>query len=431
MKQLVIRILWPQAQSQDMSLWQCEYAASGFEAVPGPLPEWSLETVVLGEVLPRVAALQAPGVQLVMILPAELVLYDSVTLPARQHRQALQALPFLVEEWLADDIETVHLAIGTRQAAGTWPVMVIARHWMESFRALIDQHGVKPHALHVDAQCLPLPAGARSLAILMQGERALVRTERVVSAVELDNLAPIIHLLTRNAEFQQVQIHHEEGHEQQAIIAQQLATEMAALDEVQTRVEPLASSLTVFLAGTLDKPGAINLLQGEFLVQQPTRGLHWGQLAAAVVLFGLLGQSTLQLVSGWYFSHAGATLEKQLEAQYRELYPDARQVSNPRKRLTSKLAELGMGGNDASFAYVFGTSIKALQSLQDASGLVIQQLRYQSKQGELELEVTARNIEQLDQYKQLLVKAGLQAEIASANEGEGGIMGRIQIKSGT
>jgi type II secretion system protein L len=150
-------------------------------------------------------------------------------------------------------------------------------------------------------------------------------------------------------------------------------------------------------------------------------------MAAAMALFLWIGQLALQIGSGGYFNYQANRLEKSAEEQYRKLFPDARHVSNPRKRLEARLLEGANTAGENSFARLFSSSVQALNSLPDHEGLTIEELRYESEQGQLELELKASSIDQLDQLKQALGKLGLSGRISSANDSDGSISGRMQI----
>ncbi len=79
----------------------------------------------------------------------------------------------------------------------------------------------------------------------------------------------------------------------------------------------------------------------------------------------------------------------------------------------------------------FATTVASLQAVGGSGQMTIEQLRFEGKRSELELELKTQSIEQLDKFKQSLTKAGLQADISSANESDGGILGRVKIKAGT
>lgn len=418
-KDVVVRILWPQIQ-QSPAQWQCECIVDGQRAF--------LENGSLSACLSQAASLQLQGARTTLILPAELSLFEKVLLPARSQRQAMQALPFVVEEHLADDIENVHLAIGARQPDGGWPVVVIEQEFMHALLDMCRACQLLPVAVFTDAEALPLLDA--DLCVLLHDQRVLIRTATVATAVAFEDAVTVLHLITQDAVFKKVRISHERENTQHMLLAQQLSAEFSALGDVQTQVEEHAELLSQYLQKGFSS--GINLLQGPFFIRQVNAGLAWWQVAAAAAVFAWLGQVTLQATSGWYFNHGARVLEAMAENHYHALFPDARQLSNPRKRLQSRLEAGSDSLNDHSFDYMFGSSMQAFMAVPSRDGLSIKQLRYEGKRSELELEIKAATIDQLDQFKQALDKAGFQAKISSANEAEGGgINGRMQIKAGS
>ena len=139
------------------------------------------------------AALQASdeGVCVDVVLPAELATLQSVSLPSKNLRQAMQALPFIVEEQLAADIEKVHIAVGARQSSGLWSVVVIDMALMSALLACCEQAKLRLRAVYVDAQLLPVASAG--LTVAMQGNRVLLRTEKEMAAFERENAAEMIH----------------------------------------------------------------------------------------------------------------------------------------------------------------------------------------------------------------------------------------------
>lgn len=423
MKQSVIRVLWPQAQ-QTVSKWQCEYSTLSLSE-----GAQDIQVLELSAAFQLAASSQlTDDTEVYLLLPGELAILNCVQLPARSQRQALQALPFVVEEQLADDIEKVHLSVGNRRADGRWPVLVVDLAIMAALMDSCEQANLRLRAVYVDAQILP--SGEGRLSILMHDDRVLFHSAQAVAVFDRASAASMIHFLLGEAVVQHVQIHYQASDEEQALLAQQLSTEFSALGDTQVVMESTTAS--VLALSLLPAPAsAINLLQGRFTVRQPTGKLPWWQMAAAAVLILWLGQLVLQIGSGWYFNHQAAALEKSAEEQYLKLFPDAKHVSNPRKRLEARLLEGASAAGENTFARLFSGSIQALNSLPNHEGLTIEELRYESDQGQLELELKAKSIDQLDQFKQALGKLGLSARISSANDSDGGISGRMQIGKGT
>jgi general secretion pathway protein L len=427
MKQSVIRVLWPQAQ-QAVSHWQCEYCTlSPLEAAQ------DIQILELHAAFQLAAASQqADNREVIVLFPGEIAILNCVQLPARSQRQALQALPFVVEEQLAEDIEKVHLSVGARHADGRWPVLVVDLAIMASLMDLCEQVSLRLKSVFVDAQMLPASEG--HLSILMHDDRVLFNATHAVAVFDRASAAAMIHFLLGESLVTHVQIRFQGDDEEQALLAQQLSTEFSALGETQVQMEKTGGEATGIpvLASLLlpAQTSAINLLQGHFTVRQPSGKLPWWQMVAAVLLFAWIGQLGLQLGSGAYFNYQAGVLEKSSEEQYRKLFPDAKHVSNPRKRLESRLLEGADSAGENSFGRLFSGSIQALNSLPDRAGLTIEQLRYEGDQGQLELELKASSIDQLDKFKQALGKLGLSSRISSANDSDGSITGRMQIGKG-
>jgi general secretion pathway protein L len=419
MKQLVIRVLWPQTQ-QSIAQWQCEY---GMLSPSGDVQDSQI--LCLPEAFQQATTNQLEGdVDVTVLLPGELAILNCVQLPARSQRQALQALPFVVEEQLADDIEKVHLSVGHRLDDGRWPVLVVDLAIMASLMDICDQTNLRLKAIYVDAQMLPASNGR--LSIFMHDDRVLFHSSQAAAVFDQATAASMIHFLLGESVVSHVQIQFQADNEQQALLAQQLSTEFSALGETQVTVE--ATTVSTLAASLLPaNASTINLLQGRFTVRQVSSRLPWWQMAAAMAIFLWIGQLALQIGSGGYFNYHANRLEKSAEEQYRKLFPDARHVSNPRKRLEARLLEGANTAGENSFARLFSSSVQALNSLPDHEGLTIEELRYESEQGQLEIELKASSIDQLDQLKQALGKLGLSGRISSANDSDGSISGRMQI----
>jgi general secretion pathway protein L len=423
MNQIVIRILWPQDQ-QVVAQWRCEYVSI---SLPGGAD--GRQTLGIVEAFQQAGAAQLEqGVDVTVLLPGELAIMNCVQLPARNQRQALQALPFVVEEGLADDIEKVHLAVGGRRQDGHWPVMVVDLAIMASIMDLAEQTSLRMKAMYVDSQLLPANEG--DVSILIVDDRVLFHSQQAMAVFECASAASMIHLLLGDAAVQNVYIRFQSAIEAQALLAQQLSTEFAALGDTNVSMQALDGEQALATLVLPPHASAINLLQGRFTVRQPTGKMPWWQLVAAVFLLAWSGQLLLQTGSGAYFNFQAKKLERAAEVQYRKLFPDAKQVANPRKRLESRLLEGANAGTENSFAKLFSGSVQALKSLPNHEGLTIEQVRYDGEQGQLELELKASSIDQLDQLKQALGKLGLSSKISSANDTEGGITGRMQIGKG-
>ncbi|WP_294299947.1 type II secretion system protein GspL [uncultured Sphingomonas sp.] len=132
----------------------------------GPAGVWTLT----GEAL---VASDADGPATVLV-PNEAVRLLAVDLPLPTRAKRLAALPFAVEELIAEPIDSVHLALGIELSPKRYLVGVVRHDRMAEWIARIEAEGLGHAALVPDALALPQPA-AGEWAVELGATRALVR----------------------------------------------------------------------------------------------------------------------------------------------------------------------------------------------------------------------------------------------------------------
>ena len=77
------------------------------------------------------AAADIGGRDVIVLVPSAEVLTTSVDIPVKGAK--LQAaLPYALEEFLADDVDNLHFAAGARRSSGRTPVSVVSRENMDT-----------------------------------------------------------------------------------------------------------------------------------------------------------------------------------------------------------------------------------------------------------------------------------------------------------
>ena len=80
----------------------------------------------------------------VVIIPGNAVLMTTVQLPKMSHTELRRAVPFALEEHLAQNIEDCFFALGETDSAGNTIVAVIDKQRFESYLAAIHEKGWQP-----------------------------------------------------------------------------------------------------------------------------------------------------------------------------------------------------------------------------------------------------------------------------------------------
>lgn len=135
--------------------------------VSGPAGVWTLD----GDAL---IASDADGPATVLV-PGEAVRLIAVDLPLAGHAKRLAALPFAVEDRIAEPLESVHLALGAELGPRRYLVGVVRHDRMAEWIARLEDAGLAHAALVPDALALPRP-GEGEWAVDLGERRAVVRS---------------------------------------------------------------------------------------------------------------------------------------------------------------------------------------------------------------------------------------------------------------
>jgi general secretion pathway protein L len=101
------------------------------------------------------AAEAVHGHRSTLVLPGNDVLLAEATVPGGNTARALQAVPFVLEEQLADDVDTLHFALGTKGKDDRYPVAVVGRDTMNLVTEQCVEAGLRPGAIVPETLALP------------------------------------------------------------------------------------------------------------------------------------------------------------------------------------------------------------------------------------------------------------------------------------
>ncbi|ODP39427.1 type II secretion system protein GspL [Sphingomonas turrisvirgatae] len=116
-----------------------------------------------------------PGGPATVLVPSESVLLLAVDLPLASRAKRLAALPFAIEDRIADPLDAVHIALGAEIAPQRYLVAVVRHSVMLRWIELADAAALGHAALVPDALALPVPDAGEWSAEAADG-RVLVRT---------------------------------------------------------------------------------------------------------------------------------------------------------------------------------------------------------------------------------------------------------------
>lgn len=361
--------------------------------------------------LSELAAL-ASGRRIVVFVPTADVRLARVNLPVRQHAKALQAVPYLLEEAFAEDVEQLHFALGARQADGSFPVAALSRERFEGWLAQLSAAGIDAHALVPEVLALPL--ATEGWTALADGDEVLVRTgEYSGFAAAQQDLPTLLQLAAGEAQPPRLRV----------LVPQ---TSAADFSRLQSGVE-----LSPGYADTLDalarhyRPEhSINLLQGPYQRQtswqqyfDPWKTVGW--LTAATFAAGAAVNGGI----AWRDNRSAAAQEAANEERFTQLFPNERATAYLSAQVEA-LARRSQGG-DAGVLFLL-QRFAAAQA--DTPGLNLQSFQFRDRA--LFLDMTASNVEALEQLRAWFsANPGAKLEVQTADAGSTGVKIRAKISA--
>jgi general secretion pathway protein L len=103
--------------------------------------------------------------QVIVLVPSSEILTTTVDLPVKGGARLQAALPFALEEFVAEDVERLHFASGPRRTSGRTPVSVVNRQVMQAWLSQLDDAGISPTSVMADSYGLARIPGTISMLV--------------------------------------------------------------------------------------------------------------------------------------------------------------------------------------------------------------------------------------------------------------------------
>lgn len=363
------------------------------------------------------AAVEAQGLRVVALVPGVDCLLTTVNIPGRSNRQKLlRAIPYALEEQLSDEVEDLHFAVGEVLPGGDYPVAIVAMRCMnaytEAFRdARLDVARMVPDTLAI-------PCANAATCVVIDGELALVRTGASSGyVIDADNLGVFIKAGLPD------ELETDTNAMVRVYIAAGTVPPDLAVDNVET--QSYNGDVLALLSQGMNA-GSIDLLQGSY-----SRTQEWGRLwrpwraTAALLVVGFLLSNVAMGVDYYRLSKEQDSLTTRIEEIYRQAFPGAKRVVNPRVQMQQQLEKLQRSqGGGGQFLVLLARSGDVLRK---ASDIEISGANYRA--GRLDVDLTAASLQVLDDLKQTLTGKGLTVEIQSATTEAGKrVKSRLRIQ---
>ncbi|MCZ0941824.1 MAG: type II secretion system protein GspL [Gammaproteobacteria bacterium] len=376
------------------------------------------------ELLERVAA-ETPMIdgaasfaEVVGLVSNQHILSLQCDVPGRRTSQLRQALPYVVEEFTAAEIEDLHIAHGTIKAGAPVACCLVAKSLLDGWLASLAEAGIRPQSLVAESELLPHELGCLSL--LFDGDAVLMRSAREAATLERANLLMALATIGDkrvrpvNGSLSELERTQFDGEVEEGTGAPLDGVRQDALE---------------YLAGRWPHRGdVINLLQGDYRSEPSARPgrAKWRGIAALAALWLLVALGTT-VAEGWWSAQRADALEATALSLYQDIYPDDQSVTaqSLRRRLNARLGEnagLGGGGSNVSLIDLLGHMASVVKP-----SMTVASIDYNEGRGEFQAELIVRRYADADEVLEAIAGRGLEAEISSAEQVEGGVSARFRL----
>jgi len=365
------------------------------------------------------AANAVEGRRATLVLPGDGVTLSEAVVPGGSLVRAQQAVPYVLEEQLADDVETLHFALGSKGKDDNYPVAVIDRDTMDTVTAQCVEAGLRPGEIVPETLALPkLDAGhdgATAWTALYDNESTVVRLNghRGFSA-EADMVGMMLNGARANLP--------EDSSASLVIYSTEPEVFLDIPEGIELETRHCDDRLALYASGLANTP-RINLLQGDYSPKthfdKAWKPWRWSAVLVGALALALFGSTWLDYRQ---LKQQEAAIDSTIKSVFEEAMPGVRLV-RPKKQMQSALDKLGAGGT-SGFIASLGQIVGALETQPQTQ---LRSISY--RKGRFNLDLTTDTVATLDALSTELANRGsLKMTVKSANREEGGVRGRVEIQ---
>lgn len=336
----------------------------------------------------------------IVLVPSEHVLMIAAELPLASHRRRIEALPFAIEDRLAEPLDAAHVVLGGALGPRRYLAGVVRHEQMREWMAVLESAAMGHAALVPDALALPLPSAGR-WSVDLAGGRAVVRTDDGGGFA-----IPETQLRSAWAAA---------GKPSCTAFGDRLPPELAGdppADMADAALEPLASRL-------VSPP--LNLRQGRYAARRvalsPLR-----RRVAIVAASGLLAHGAIAAAE----TVALRAIAGEKEAETRSLLAIAAPGRPAGGDVIAAAAEMLPAGNAAPGRFL--PLLASASGVLTSAGAELHALSFDDRQGTLALEVKAPEAAALERVVAALEKSGLPVQVGKATAEDDAIRALVTVR---
>ena len=371
----------------------------------------------------------------IVLVPATTVLTTTIDIPIRGGSRLLAALPYALEETLAEDIDQLHFAAGTRRDSGLLPVTVVGHLQMRAWLERLE--GAAIPAARIVPENYGLARIPGTLSLLVADEQIMFNdgadNEFVMQGVKPSDVLAVAGVLDDKSTEVTADSQSQAGSGHLLVYCEPSDEERFRHDWIALRHDLASVDINILpdgalprLAVTVAAGSGINLLQGPYGTKSDVAALFRPWRYAAILLLAL-GVTAIATKAVDYFrlGQEAAALQQQFTEMYAQIRPgESQPIADPVAIVNSLRRSLG----GPAVVQVFLPSLQQLGSaLQQNKSAEIEAISYRA--GVIDVRLTAPDVATLDNIQKIVSTSGrFSASIQSTDQVGDKVSSRIQIR---
>ncbi|MDF2153988.1 type II secretion system protein GspL [Vibrio sp. CAU 1672] len=317
----------------------------------------------------------------IVLLASSDVVLSEVNIPPGAARQFDTMLPYLVEEEVAQDVDSLHFTVLHKQADKA-QVCGVERAFLQSILHRFAAQGLIVKRVLPDVLAMPQSDDASTAAQL--GEHWLLRHGEFLG-VAVDSAWLDLYLTA-----------YQQSHDDLKL--ESYSSLPASQHEAIWHAQPAEMTMALLAKGVADTP--CNLLSGEFKPKS-SWGKYWkvwqkATIAAGVLLVVLVGQQLLQVQQAEAQAQA---YRAESERIFRQVFPGKRKiptVSYLKRQMTDEERRLAGGAGEETMLTWLGALPATLGQVKD---LEITSFKYDGQRKEVRVHARSSNFQHFEQAR--------------------------------
>ena len=360
----------------------------------------------------------------VVLLDSQCLHINELQLPTQNLQKMLKAVPFAIEEFIADDIENIHFVASKSKASNTANVVGINKSTLQLIIDNFQAADITIEKIIPDALCLA--ANDTQWAALNFQDNSYLQTSKLNGMmVPHDTLTYLFanKLDDESATKPEKILLFRESENDTAFDLESLEKYDIELVEITYNTHPL-----VVFCGNYRQALPLNLLQQEFKVKSKSSG-YWKQWRLAASLAGVwlllhLGVTAFQLSQ---IKEENILTKNKIEKIYKTAFPKSRKINNARRQMEQKLKALKSNSGTTSNGLLFILQ-KSFNSLdQEAKDVTFQSITYRNNRMDIGLD--SKNLQAIETLnKKLNSNDEIKSEISSSSSENNKVKGNLRIE---